>query len=249
MKGLTLVNKQKPEQSKYGTGTMLDVIDIWTTIQGEGPYAGTRAVFIRLAGCNLACPMCDTNYTEGRHVLTLNEVEAKVRSLLGNYPTYKERAELVVLTGGEPTRQRIVPLIRKLTDIDLCVQLETNGVTISDEYVYLWQDLGSHLTTVVSPKTPKIDQALGMLGNLHFKYVLDADYVDPVDGLPTHVLGYQHKPARPYAGFTGDVYVQPMDCGPGLEEANARHLAAAVKSCRDHGHRLCLQMHKIANVP
>ena len=56
-------NTQPAEKQVKSSGLILAINSIFYTIQGEGPFAGSPAVFVRLAGCNLQCPMCDTEYT------------------------------------------------------------------------------------------------------------------------------------------------------------------------------------------
>jgi len=63
------INQQKPEPRAKGDGSILDFHSMFFTIQGEGPFAGHRSIFVRLAGCNLQCPGCDTEYTQGRSVV------------------------------------------------------------------------------------------------------------------------------------------------------------------------------------
>ena len=63
---IEIVNEQKPMPKNYHDGYTLNVHSRAETIQGEGPYAGCPAAFIRLAGCNLQCPRCDTEYTPGK---------------------------------------------------------------------------------------------------------------------------------------------------------------------------------------
>ncbi|MGH7755783.1 MAG: 7-carboxy-7-deazaguanine synthase QueE, partial [Vulcanimicrobiaceae bacterium] len=76
---------------------MLALAEIFTSIQGEGTHTGRAAVFVRLAGCNLNCRFCDTDYAV-RSFASIADVVAQVRELGGNCP-------MVVLTGGEPLIQ------------------------------------------------------------------------------------------------------------------------------------------------
>ncbi len=76
---------------------MLQLVEIFYTVQGEGTHAGTPAVFVRLAGCNLSCHFCDTDYAMSSFA-QVDEIVARVRDVGGDCPT-------VVLTGGEPLAQ------------------------------------------------------------------------------------------------------------------------------------------------
>lgn len=95
----------------------LVVNEIFYSLQGEGFHTGTPAVFVRLAGCNLRCPFCDTDHTGGRS-MTIDEIIGKI----SQYP-----ATTVILTGGEPSLQDIAPLIDALHDEGRRVHIETNG--------------------------------------------------------------------------------------------------------------------------
>lgn len=230
------MNEQTPEGRPRETdGQTLDVHSVFHTIQGEGPFSGRPAVFVRLAGCNLQCPGCDTSYTEGRQrqslLSLLDDIEA------ARLPNTK----LVVITGGEPLRQNIVPLACQLRIYKLDVQIETNG---SYE---VGKGFPHDATIVCSPKTSKV--AAGMEFRIDaYKYVIEHDKIDVTDGLPTGVLGRAYpRPARPPKGFTGPVFVTPFDSLSLAHNHNNRLAAAAV--AEKYGYTLQLQIHKQVGLP
>lgn len=222
-------NHQPPEKVVRGSPYHLDVHSIFYTIQGEGPCAGQPAVFIRLAGCNIQCPGCDTNYTSPRRMMAAEEVAGLVKTARGN-----NDSDLVVITGGEPFRQPLGRLIELLHRQGDYVQIETNG-TLYQELPY------DQVMVVCSPKTGAINKQLAPHVTA-LKYVLDAASIGE-DGLPERALDHGvSRLARPPEGFFGTVYVQPYD--PGGPLSNDIHHQAAVQSCLRHGYTLCLQMHK-----
>lgn len=234
------LNTQPVSKPHYREGGLLEVVDVWYTLQGEGPFAGTPAVFVRLGGCNLQCNFCDTLYT-GSELYSPLEIASWVGDLLRDKPRKQKR--LVVLTGGEPFRQAIGPLVRLLTQNSFHVQIETNGTLYVEDFP--WAAVG--LTVVCSPKRPSIHP--DMLDKIdYFKYVLEANSVDPVDGLPTSVLGSPIIPFRPLEQFPLDhIFINPVDAGD--EHMNKANLNACVVSCMKHGYRLGIQLHKLAGVP
>jgi len=96
------------------------VTEIFHSIQGESSHAGRPCVFVRLAGCNLRCRWCDSEYTfTGGEKMLLDEVMKRVRSYGCN---------LVEITGGEPLAQaEAFELITKLCDENYEVLIETSG--------------------------------------------------------------------------------------------------------------------------
>jgi 7-carboxy-7-deazaguanine synthase len=241
-------NNQPIEKRHYGV--FLDVHSIFYTIQGEGPFCGTPAVFIRLAGCNLQCPACDTDYTSKRRTMATDDIVAEVNEL-GNGPYGdKKRSLLVVITGGEPLRQGtgVELLVLKLQQKLGCyVQIETNGTLPPPMISTLNTDTLERrgLYVVVSPKAGKVNKEAAEWA-CAFKYVMNADSVDPVDGLPTYALDHRlgHvRVARPPADFKGVIYLQPQDDYE--TEANKRNQDACVESCMRHGYVLQLHTHKL----
>jgi 7-carboxy-7-deazaguanine synthase len=104
---------------------MLQLAEIFYSVQGEGTHAGTPAVFVRLAGCNLNCRFCDTDYSL-KFFARADEVVARVRDVGAACP-------MVVLTGGEPTMQRDArALIDALRADGRRVHIESNGVIALD---------------------------------------------------------------------------------------------------------------------
>lgn len=228
---------EKREPSYEGT---LQVHSIFKTIQGEGPFCGTPCVFVRLAGCNLQCPMCDTDYTSKRTELTPEEILLTVMRKAGTTPG------LVVITGGEPFRQHIGELIALLVQHQYYVQIESNGTMnppVGPWNKNTFERFGAYL--VISPKTGKLNP-LAEDAACALKYVVrygDAD----IDGLPKHALDMPNRPARPTPGlFQGQIYIQPLDSKDEVD--NHLHTQEAVSSSLMHGYILQLQVHKFIGV-
>ncbi len=234
------MNQQPIEKQSIDLLGLLEVHSVFHTIQGEGPFSGHPAVFIRLAGCNLQCPACDTDYTSARWQASPRTLLALVQEqmMLG----------LVVITGGEPFRQNIIPLIEKLLAAGYFVQVETNGTLAPGVQTPFSKDLTRRdcAFIVCSPKTEKINNTIRDLA-CAFKYVIQEGDVH-IDGLPIHALGHScaRIVARPLPGFSGPVYVQPLD--EKNEDANQRNRVTAVRSSLKFGYIVNLQIHKLLEV-
>jgi len=101
----------------------MQIIEIFKSLQGESSYAGVPCVFVRLAGCNLRCVWCDSEYTfKGGSRMSLEEVMQEVQRL-------SPKGGLVELTGGEPLLQEreAVLLMERLMAGGYKVLLETSG--------------------------------------------------------------------------------------------------------------------------
>lgn len=222
-----LKNTQPTEPKDWSGDGSVIVHSVWHTIQGEGPFAGCPAVFVRLAGCNLQCPLCDTDYTSSRTRMSVLEVIDKISEL--------RQDGLVVVTGGEPFRQQLGPLCSALLANGYTPQIETNG-TFYQEYI------PEGTTVVCSPKTHSIHRDIEKIVDA-WKYVGQAGFLDD-DGLPLLTLGGSTPSSRP-ARPTNDaeVYLQPLDEQDSVK--NKANLDAVVASCLRHGFRLCIQTHKI----
>lgn len=229
------MNKQ-PIEKRAKPGTPLQVHSIFHTIQGEGPFCGHPAVFVRLAGCNLQCPACDTDYTSAR-------ANMQVSLVLSEVSRHASRG-LVVITGGEPFRQDLAPLLTALVDAGYYVQIETNGSLPPSDFPYCTiPDIRTGVYIVVSPKAGKVHPSTAK-ASCCFKYVMNAQDIDHTDGLPTRALGHPcTRLARPPEGYARPIYLQPQDDKDDYK--NRLNLEAVVHSCMTRGYILQLQIHKI----
>jgi len=119
------------------------VNEIFYSLQGEGTNTGRPAVFVRLSGCNLKCPFCDTDFSTYEEK-TDDEIVEEVMRLGGD-------CRFVVITGGEPTIQDCTMLIDKLHHQRYEVAMESNGTRLAP-YNVDW--------LTISPKVPFTEHAM-----------------------------------------------------------------------------------------
>ena len=138
----------------------IKVSEIFTSFQGEGPYVGTPATFLRLYGCNLECEWCDTDIST-YEILSVDDVAEIILTQMefNNIKT-------LIITGGEPTLQmeEIKRLIKELPE-DIKIQMETNGSLF--EYI-------PEIEYVISPKQDKekVFENYYSYENTFFKFVI-----------------------------------------------------------------------------
>jgi len=98
------------------------LIELYKSIQGESSFAGLPCIFVRLAGCNLRCSWCDSEYTfTGGRAFTGDEIVAQIEAL--------RPCKLVEFTGGEPMLQarELLPLMERLLGQGYTLMIETSG--------------------------------------------------------------------------------------------------------------------------
>lgn len=240
-----LPNAQPAEKPDLDPDGRLGVHSVFATVQGEGPYQGYPAVFVRLAGCNLQCPGCDTDYTAVRDLRTPDEVVKLVNEAAAGADLAKF---VVVLTGGEPFRQNVTPLVQEMLTTDFQVQIETNG-TLPPPRDFPW--FGPDLTVVCSPKAPRVAPVFSDKDYMvHWKYVVQHGKVDETDGLPLSVLENGLRPFRPTTLPAAKTTVMPYDDGTGFNSVtNILNRKAAVASAMKFGYKVQLQSHKLLELP
>lgn len=200
-------------------GDKLFVTSIFFTMQGEGPYRGKPALFVRLAKCNLGCSWCDAFFDDGDW-MTVDEILIKAKEEIDTYynnivPEGIYRKSVFVLTGGEPSLQKIYTLLDEANEIFGATQIESNGV--------FTPEVPDHTTVVISPKcNEKVDISQGFKRYIPTKYmepnkatldradclkfiVEDQDEFDsPYQGIPDWAHEWHKETGR-------DIYISPMN--------------------------------------
>ncbi len=98
------------------------LIELYKSVQGESSFAGLPCIFVRLAGCNLRCSWCDSEYTfSGGQSFTADEILARIEALAP--------CRLIEFTGGEPLLQarELLPLMDLLLARNYTLMIETSG--------------------------------------------------------------------------------------------------------------------------
>ncbi len=192
-----MFGKNPKRRPVKGDGSILQVQEIFPTVQGEGPHTGVPSVFVRLGGCNLACTFCDTEF-ESFQDMPLAELLSTVKQLAA------DGRKLIVITGGEPLRQPIAPLCEALLAAGFQVQIETNGT--------LWRELPREVEVICSPKSAASLRPDLLERITAFKFVLAAG-----DAVPEVGQGEVGAP----------IWVQPMDeYDEARNAANLEHVLA-----------------------
>jgi len=134
----------------------LKINEIFYSLQGETTLTGFPSLFIRLSGCNLNCSYCDTEYAKA------GGIDMSIEDIIDDVKKYKS-AHHITITGGEPMAQeKTITLIKRLTEMGLNVQVETNG-SISLRNVHL------KARKIIDVKTPSSGEEDSFLQeNLNF---------------------------------------------------------------------------------
>ncbi len=226
-------NNQKPikkDMTMNGVTAPLRIKEVFHTLQGEGPYQGFPASFIRLGGCNLQCTWCDTDYTKDLSARFVDDLIEEVK-----------QNDLIIITGGEPFAQNITPLVTGLLAHEHLVQIETNGTLSSPDFP--WEAPG--LTIVCSPKSGKLHKDI-VENCIYYKYVIGAEDKDSPDGMPVGCNQPKGFSAPVRCGKGPRIYLSPRDDED--EVKNQANLMTAYHLVVKHGHVLTYQLHKILGV-
>ncbi|SDI85010.1 7-carboxy-7-deazaguanine synthase [Ferrimonas sediminum] len=220
----------------------LPVNELFETIQGEGQFTGVPAVFVRLQGCPVGCPWCDT-----RHTWELDEADEVAREgvigISGDTPRWASyeveqlvalltdgrfRARHLVITGGEPCLYDLRALTEQMHRAGWRCQVETSGcaeVKVDD-----------HTWVTVSPKInmkgglPVLTQALQRADEIKHPVALEK-HIEELDQLLQGVA----LPRKP------QICLQPIS-------TQKRATEMAIRVCIERNWRLSVQTHKYLNI-
>tara|TARA_R110000823_G_scaffold97570_4_gene211904 strand:+ start:1213 stop:2106 length:894 start_codon:yes stop_codon:yes gene_type:complete len=207
-------------------GDQLKVTSRFYTLQGEGPFRGMPAYFIRLAKCNLSCSFCDTYFDHGEDMSSkqiFDQIEIDLREFYelratvrpdwtrpAPFANHADKAKIViVITGGEPTLQtNLIPFLNEANKYYFHTQIESNGI--------LFLDLPKETTYVVSPKCAEKDGSSVRYFSPNsdvlkradcLKFVMSApenEQFSPYSTVPQWALDWQHDYGR-------EIFVSPMN--------------------------------------
>jgi organic radical activating enzyme len=219
-----MFGKNPKRTIEKGDGTEIFIQEIFPTLQGEGPYVGWPAIFIRLNGCNLACTFCDTEFE--------NFKKYNLEQILGEIKKYQQEyaIKLIVISGGEPFRQPIEKLCQILLECNYLIQIETNGT--------IFRELPKEIKIICSPKAvngkyynldPRFNNKIDA-----FKFLISM-HLNPYKCVPPHVIN-QNIP----------IYVQPMDEYDSIK--NDINTKFCTELAMKNGYIMSLQTHKILNI-
>ncbi|AUC87771.1 7-carboxy-7-deazaguanine synthase QueE [Alteromonas sp. MB-3u-76] len=215
---------------------------MFETIQGEGAHTGIPSIFVRLQGCPVGCPWCDTKHTwEIKEDLIVSSKEiieqaeesetyflSDDKELLTLFEKERYLAKHVVITGGEPCMYDLRGLTTLLHDNGFTTQIETSGTfeIFCDERTYV----------TVSPKINMrggfevLTSALERANEIKHPIAMQK-HIDELDALLANVSSLEGK----------QVCLQPISQQPRATEL-------AVKTCIARNWRLSLQTHKYIGI-
>ena len=200
----------------------LFVTSMFFTLQGEGPYAGQPALFIRLTKCNLDCSFCDTFFDDGDW-MTYQEINAAIYQTIIKHWSDQGKSSpewatppiagmsypniVLVITGGEPLLQENVSaFMQQQLQRFKAVQVESNGIpdTVVPEGVTLvcspkCMEKEGRAVKYYAPSKTILERADCL------KFVMSADQESPYSSIPDWALEWKrNNPGK-------DIYVSPMN--------------------------------------
>jgi 7-carboxy-7-deazaguanine synthase len=220
----------------------LKVNEVFQSIQGEGAFTGVPSIFVRLQGCPVGCPWCDTQHTwtidlahekSAKDVMQQNEdtedwFSADTEALFKLFDDCGYTAKHIVITGGEPCMYDLNDLTKSAHDKGFSTQIETSGTFEAHCHESAWVTLSPKIN--MPGKLEVLDSVLFRANEIKHPIAMQK-HVDELDELLTFYAGK----APPL------IYLQPIS-----QQKRATDLAVSV--CIARNWRLSLQTHKFIGV-
>jgi 7-carboxy-7-deazaguanine synthase len=230
--------------------TTLLVNEAFETIQGEGSFTGTPAIFVRLQGCPVGCSWCDTKHTwdvlpsekRDANVILQKTLEAPTyfettsAALLDLFKQQAYRAKHIVITGGEPCMFDLRELTTMAIDKSYSVQIETSGTFEVKCHPKTWVTVSPKIN--MKANMPVLSQAMKRANEIKHpvamqKHVEELEALLEREGMLSNGCGTTEANTL--------IYLQPIS-----QQDRATELA--VKTCIEKNWRLSIQVHKYIGV-
>ena len=220
----------------------LKVNEVFQSIQGEGSYTGVPSIFIRLQGCPVGCPWCDTKHTwtidldkeqSSEAVMlqssdTENFFTATPSAFFDLYNQHAYTAKHIVITGGEPCMYDLTELTTLAHTLGFSTQIETSGTFEIKCHENTWVTLSAKIN--MPGKLEVLPSALHRANEIKHPVAMQK-HINELDDL---LKIYQNE-TKPL------IYLQPIS-----QQKRATELAVQV--CIERNWRLSLQTHKYIGV-
>ncbi|RUO80492.1 7-carboxy-7-deazaguanine synthase QueE [Idiomarina tyrosinivorans] len=216
--------------------------EIFETLQGEGVFTGVPAIFVRLQGCPVGCPWCDTQHTwntDADKQVAVAELAKKTAAddrwaelsaddIVAWFERNGYRAKHVVITGGEPAMFDLQPLAEVLEKRGYRLQIETSGTFPLQVSAATWVTL-----------SPKLDMPGGYL--VQPENMRRANEIKHPIAMQKHIDALDQLLQQYPVADDVVISLQPISQRPRATEL-------AIATCIERGWRLSVQMHKYLNI-
>jgi len=222
--------------------TTLLVNEVFESIQGEGAFTGMPSIFVRLQGCPVGCPWCDTKHTwqvkadmqRSQELIMMQSSDTEeyfssdTEALFALFEQQGYQAKHIVLTGGEPAMFDLKHFTSAAIEQGYSVQIETSGTFEILCHEKVWVTL-----------SPKINMKGGFA--IRDDALNRANEIKHAVAMEKHIEELDELLARPTRMSSPVVYLQPISM-------QARATELAVATCIARNWRLSLQTHKFIGV-
>lgn len=216
--------------------------EVFESLQGEGSYTGLPSIFIRLQGCPVGCPWCDTKHTwevepnlqisaldvMAQKEETKNWFSASSQELLSLFNQQGYVAKHLVITGGEPCMYDLTAITEFFIELGYSIQIETSGTYEIQAHPDTWVTVSPKVN--MPSKRPVLKSAM-----------LRANEIKHPVAMQKHIDELDQVLALLPEGRSPQVYLQPIS-----QQKRATNLA--IKTCIARNWRLSLQTHKFIGI-